>query len=124
MGKGDKIKESKLVCLLFSQVSTFSIFLTFQFFLLSEGHMRQKNGGRQHGGSPFWLESSRISQIGEYWLMAESSRNRPKPSLFLTPKTLHKQNLPFLPTTTIRTRFIPNSFALFFFFFFCCLVKF
>ena len=30
MGKGDKIKESKSVFLLFSQVPTFSIFLTFQ----------------------------------------------------------------------------------------------
>ena len=30
MDKGDKIKESKYVFLLFSQVPTFSIFLTFQ----------------------------------------------------------------------------------------------
>ena len=30
MGKGGKIKESKPVFLLFSQVPTFSIFLTFQ----------------------------------------------------------------------------------------------
>ena len=30
MGKGDKIKESKSVFLLFSQVPTFSIFSTFQ----------------------------------------------------------------------------------------------
>ena len=30
MGKGDKIKESKSVFLLFSQVPTFSIFSTYQ----------------------------------------------------------------------------------------------
>ena len=69
MGKGDKIKEKPLF-LLFAQVSTFSIFFIFQFFLLSEGHMKQKNGGQGHGGSSFRLE---LGHIGTYF-----SVNRPE----------------------------------------------
>ena len=72
MGKGDKIKEKPLI-LLFSQVSTFSIFFTFQVFLLLEGHMKQKNGGRGHGGGSFRSELGHIGHFNTYF-----SVNRPE----------------------------------------------
>ena len=72
MGKGDKIKEKPLF-LPFAQVSTFSIFFTFQFFLLSEGHMKQKNGGQGHSGGSFRSELGHIGHFGTYF-----SVNRPE----------------------------------------------
>ena len=72
MGKGDKIKEKPLF-LLFAQVSTFSIFFTFQFFLLSEGHMKQKNGGQGHSGGSFRSELGHIGHFNTYF-----SVNRPE----------------------------------------------
>ena len=85
MGKGDKIKEKPLF-LPFAQVSTFSIFFTFQFFLLSEGHMKQKNGGQGHSGGSFRSELGHIGHFGTYF-----SVNRPE--LTNLKKKIKKKNL-------------------------------
>ena len=39
---------------------------------LSQGHMKHKNGGRQHGGNPFWSELGYINHFGTRF-----HRNRP-----------------------------------------------
>ena len=41
----------------------FLLLLYFYFFLLSQGHMKQKNGGRWHGGSLFRCESARFGPV-------------------------------------------------------------
>ena len=38
-----------------SIVPSLSLLPPLFFFLLSHDHMKQKNGGRRHGGGPFWI---------------------------------------------------------------------